>query len=121
MIKNLISVAVLCATISIHAGEILVTNNTGEQNLWGATYYVFSGSAQRVSSPQQITSRTIIALPEEKQNAARYLITARSASLLEPMIMAPFGVVGIRLTRVGEGSMHSSMTIERDQLPTEKV
>lgn len=115
----------LVLTSGLCATSVSVTNNSGEQNVWGAIYYVFRGSAERAGNPQQISGQTTLALPEEdKPNAARYLIISRSKGLLEPMVMDPFGTVGVRLISVGESQSHgaaTSVVIERNQLPSEAV
>lgn len=118
MKKISVCLTALFAVVS-HATSVNVTNNSGQQNVWGAIYYVFSGSAQRAGSPQQISSQAILTVPEEeKPNAARYLIISRSPGLLESMIVNPFGTVGLRLFRLEKGQ---SIEIGRGKLPVERV
>ena len=125
MKKILIFILTLNGAGYLNAGSVSVSNSSGRENVWGAIYYVFSGSAQRTGNVQQISGQSMFVLPsEDKPKAARYLIISRSSGLLEPIITDPFGTVGVRLIPVGASQAHGMVTsveIQRGQLPDEKV
>ena len=120
MKRSIFITIMLLSSINLLAKIVTVNNNSGEHNVWGAVYYVYKDSAQRVGNPRQISNQAVFSVPaEEKPNAARYVIIARSEGLLEPMIVDPFSSVGLQLFSLGfEGA--TSVTLECSQLPVEK-